>query len=226
MTGSKLKSVASQSGLTVGAIQKELTDLGIEWDKKMLKPQLEALLPVESKVKIILNSDKNLSYYQLIADRIALEDETEDGMNRGHDLEDEALDKFAEATGKTLYRESVMLVSDANKYIAVSPDSMINDGKKFNEAVEIKCLGSAKYLMAYYEQEIPAEYEEQVLQYFIVNPDFERLYFVFYDPRITALPIHWIVIERKDIEDQLPLYIELQSQILADIEEKVLALTF
>lgn len=226
ISGAKSGDIVSESGLTVEAIKRELDNHFISWDKKMLKPQLDALLPLDSRVKLMLQSKKTLAYYQLMADKIALKDDTVDGMERGHALEDEALDAFEKASGKTLYRDPVLLISDENPNISVSPDSMIQKEKKFVEAVEVKCLGSAKYLKAYYEQQIPSEYEEQVIQYFIVNPDFERLYFVFYDPRITAKPIHWIVVERSSVANKIPLYLEIQKQVLEDIDQKVLELTF
>ena len=68
---------------------------------------------------------------------------------------------------------------DDDENIAVSPDGFIGT----TEAVECKCLSSARHIEALLTRAIPSEYEYQVLQYFIVNDKLEMLNFVCYDPR-------------------------------------------
>ena len=177
-----------------------------------------------SKLKDIVvkrGTGKKLGFYELVADRLSIDTEEENAMERGHRLEDEAKEKFAEMTGKELFDESVMLISDKNPNIAVSPDALIKKGKKFTEAVEIKCLSGARHLQAYFEQQIPDEYEAQAIQYFIVNEDLETLYFAFYDPRITAIPLHWIEIKRADIESDIKFYEEYQIRELKEVDALV-----
>lgn len=168
---------------------------------------------------------KKIGFYELIADKLSIAEEAEDAMERGHRLEGVALDLFTEQTGKKLTR-GVFCVSDDNDYIALSPDALIGSKGKFDGAVEVKCLSAAKHLMAYFEQKVPSEYEFQVLQYFIVNDKLKTLYFVFYDPRITAKPIHWLEIKRENMEEDIATYKQYQIDTLKEIETLTAQLAF
>jgi len=74
------------------------------------------------------------------------------------------------------------------------------------------------------KKKVPKEYLEQVYQYFIVNTDLEKLYFVFYDPRVTVKPIHFVEIDREDVEDEIQFAKDYQEQTLKEIEELLLTL--
>lgn len=167
---------------------------------------------------------RKLGFYEVLAERLAIATDSDniDAMARGHELESPALDAFEELTGTKVSRESVVWVSDFNEHIACSPDGEIND----EEATEVKCLSSAKHLQAYFEQKIPNEYEEQVAQYFIVNEKLQALYVIFYDPRIPAKTTHVIIVNRKDIEEDIETYKAYEIEALADIDEKINQLTF
>lgn len=168
-----------------------------------------------SKLKDLIvkrGTGEKIGFYQLIADRLAIEDESEDPMERGHSLQREALEQFTKSTNKAVY-ETGMWLSDDNENIACSPDGVINE----YEAVEVKCLSASRHLQAFFTQEIPAEYEYQALQYFIVNEKLKKLYFCFYDPRVIAKPFFYIEIER-DVEkvEEIKKY---QLEKLLKIEE-------
>lgn len=181
-----------------------------------------------SKLKQIVvkrGNKKKLGFYELLADRLSIEEELEDPMERGHRIEQEAIDLFSKETGLKVDRVG-FCISDNNPNIAVSPDGMIKVGKKYKYGVEVKCLSASRHLQAYFEKEIPTEYEEQAIQYFIVNEDQEKLYFVFYDPRVTAKPIHWLEIERKDVEDKIVFYKEYQEKTLKEVDELLEQLAF
>jgi len=181
-----------------------------------------------SKLKQIVvkrGNKRKLGFYELLADRLAIEEEPENPMERGSRLEDDAIAKFTEHTGLKVDRVG-FCVSGDNPNIAVSPDGMVKVGKKYKYGVEIKCLSASRHLQAYFEKEIPIEYEEQAMQYFIVNPDQEKLYFVFYDPRVTAKPIHWLEIEREDVEDKIEFYKEYQEKVLKEVDELLVELAF
>ena len=143
-------------------------------------------------------------------------------MERGHELEKEAIEKFTELTGMKVNDDCGVWVSDENEYIAISPDGEVND----EEAVEVKCLSSSRHLQALVEQKIPSEYEEQAVQYFIVNEKLLALHFVFYDPRIEAKPIHYITLNRVDLEDKIQAYTAYQKVTLEEINKIVEDLTF
>lgn len=164
---------------------------------------------------------RKLGFYEVLAERLALIEPYEDPMERGHRLENVALKEYEEITGKKVKNEGVW-VSDISDYIAISPDGEINS----KEAVEVKCLSSAKHLQAFFEQKVPSEYEEQIIQYFIVNEKLKALHVIFYDPRIPSKTLHVITVNRVDIEEEIETYKEYQLEALADIEDKINQLTF
>lgn len=166
---------------------------------------------------------KKIGFYELIADRLSVpEPGNETPMDRGTRLESEALEKCEGLIAKNIKNDLVMWVSDIDDSIAYSPDGLISKSK----VIEVKCLSSAKHLQAYFEKKIPDEYEEQYVQAFIVNEKLVTLYFVFYDPRISAVPLHWIEVNREDIEDKIEQYLEYQKQVLKEVEALVNSLSF
>lgn len=68
---------------------------------------------------------------------------------------------------------------------------------------------------------IPDKYQAQTLQYFVVNPDLDRLYFAFYDPRVYGINLShvYLTITRdsiaEDIESQRSR--ELRALHIADV---------
>ena len=168
---------------------------------------------------------KKIGFYELMAERIAIKEAWEDPMERGSRLEEEALKSFEKKTGKKVDQVG-FCISDKYPDIALSPDGLIKNGEKYDEAVEVKCLSSARHLQAYFEKEIPNDYDEQAIQYFIVNEDLETLHFTFYDPRITALQVHVIEVKRKDVEEKIEAYREYQVKSLEEIDTMLEELTF
>lgn len=160
-------------------------------------------------------------YYELIAERIALPASEENAMYRGKRLEESAIDRFVQLTGKEVNTDLVMWHRDDDQNIALSPDGFIGE----IEAVEVKCLNSAKHIEAWLTGEIPSEYEFQVLQYFIVNEKLEKLYFVFYDPRIPK-DIFWHEVIRSSVQSKVETYLELERKTLEEIKKIEEQLTF
>lgn len=162
-----------------------------------------------------------IGYYELIAERIAIPASEENVMDRGHRLEDEAVQLFAEGIEKKINTDLVLWCRDDNENIAISPDGYIGE----TEAVEVKCLSSARHIEAWLTKEIPAEYHEQVVQYFVVNDKLEKLYFVFYDPRMPK-DFFYLEVSRPDVQKTVDEYLELEIMVLAQIEEIEKQLTF
>lgn len=168
---------------------------------------------------------RKIGFYQILAERIAIDEDAVNPMTRGSDLEEEALSVFEQDYDKVVERVG-FCVSDKNARIGVSPDGLIKDAHgKYTEAVEVKCLKSANQLQAHYEKS-PGKYFDQGIQYFIVNEDLQTLFFVFYDPRITALPMVVLEMKREDVADTIEVYREYQEKALEEIEEMVQELTF
>lgn len=163
---------------------------------------------------------KKIGYYELIAERLARPGDGENAMDRGHRLEDEAIERFKKETGKEVNVDLVLWSRDENDNIAVSPDGTIND----TEAVEVKCLSSARHIEALLTREVPKEYEYQVLQYFIVNDKLEKLYLVFYDPRLSVKDFFYLTIERN--QEKVTEFLLQQEKILSEVNEAVTQLSF
>lgn len=164
---------------------------------------------------------KKIGYYELIAERLATEPEGENPMERGTRLEPEALERFVKEAKKKVNTDLVIWTRDDNESIAISPDGVISD----TEAVEAKCLSSARHIEAFLTQEIPSEYEMQVYQYFIVNDTLTTLYLAFYDPRLPCKDFFYLTINRKDIQASVDEYLEYQRKTLEEVNEIVLKLT-
>lgn len=168
-------------------------------------------------------TERKLAFYELIAERLALpREEGENPMERGKTLETEAIEKFTEETGKKVNTDLVLLTRDDDENIAISPDGYIGE----KEAVEVKCLSSARHVEALITEKIPKDYEYQVLQYFIVNDKLEKLYFCFYDPSLTTKQFFYIEVDRKDKEAEIEEYLEYERKVLEDVNELVNKLSF
>jgi len=164
---------------------------------------------------------KDTFYYEYLAQRLSTESlSTENAMQRGIRLEDEAIEKFETETG-ILTEKVGFCQSDENKFIGISPDRLIKKNGKYEESVEVKCLSSGNHVKIWLTNEIPAEYMFQCMQYFIVNKETQKHYFVSYDPRITVHPLHIIEIKREDIEEHLKFCEEQQIEFLEKVDNKL-----
>lgn len=169
---------------------------------------------------------KKIGYYQLIADRLSNPATDENPMDRGHRLEDVAIKQFIEREGKEVCTDLVIWTRDDVPEIGISPDGYIETDGKIAEAVEIKCLNSARHIEAKLTGKVPSDYEMQAIQYFIVNPDLEILYFCFYDPRfIEGLQFHMLTLLRSDFEVEIEKYLAYELNTLAEINRIVTDLT-
>lgn len=165
---------------------------------------------------------RKLGFYELIAERLATVPDSENPMDRGTRLESEALERFAKETGKKVDTSLLIWEREDNESIAISPDGTI--GSK--EAVEVKCLGSARHMEAWLTKEVPDEYEYQKIQYFVVNDKLQTLYFVFYDPRIPVKDYFVLEFHRKDLQEKVDEMLEYQKNTLVEVDEIVNALTY
>jgi len=120
-------------------------------------------------------------------------------MERGKAEEIFAIKEFETRTGKIVDQLGVC-VSDEYDWVALSPDGMIKNDGKYTEAVEVKSPDSKTAILYRLANMIPAEesgltkakipwlgipadYKWQVVQYFLVNADLQKLHFIVYDAR-------------------------------------------
>lgn len=164
------------------------------------------------------------AYYETLAERLSTESFSEENpMMRWARLEDDAVEEFEKITWKKV--DKIWFTTcDDNPFIASSPDGLIKIWEDYSEWIEIKCLGSWKHVMAWLEWNIPEEYDPQILQYFIVNEKLQKLYFIFYDPRITIKKLFWIVVTRESVAEQVAHAKQIQITFLQKIDDKLLEL--
>ncbi len=178
-----------------------------------------------SKLKGIITRKGNavkIGVYELIAERLAIPDAGDiSAMQRGNMFEEEALMRFEEATGKVVNKDKVLWIREDNENIAISPDGVISP----TEACEVKCLSSARHIEALLTQEIPDDYFDQALQYFVVNDELETLYFIFFDNRMTAKEFFYLTIKREDVEQNVEFVRAEQEKVLNFVDEKVAELS-
>ena len=166
---------------------------------------------------------KKMGFYELIAERLVVtEDGAENPMDRGNRLESVAVELFSDETGKKVNTDLVIWAREDNERIAISPDGYTEDLK---EAVEVKCLAPANHIKAYLTQAPPSEYEDQVIQYFVVNDDLETLYFVMYDPRFTVIPYFYLTIKREDLQKKIDKYLADEREAMKEVDAIVEELT-
>ncbi len=171
---------------------------------------------------------RKIGFYETIAERLSLDPDEENRMERGLRLESEAIEQFEDVMDLKVDRVGVC-VSDVNPAIIQSPDGLIRKSPKskiYDRAVEVKCLSPARHLMAVIENEVPKEFESQMIQYFIVNEHLETLYFVFYDPRIPSVPFHIIEVTRQELGDRIGKFQAFQLEQLREMDEIVERLSF
>lgn len=225
--GSRVVDMYSDKPFTATDVKRELYRLGVDFKKSDSMGNLVKLLPSESLHRLINEAPKKVGFYEVIAERLGIPPDDESPMDRGHRLEPEAAAEFSKRYKKKL-REVGCWQSDVDPRIINSPDREVvpKKGRKITEAVEIKCLASSKHIEAVIENNIPNVYNSQIVQYFVVNEALETLYFVFYDPRVTAQPFHCIKITRDDLGDKPEKYLEFELQQLKLIDDIVERLAF
>lgn len=203
----------------------------------LTQTQLEDTVPRDIYQKSYYKTRKK-EYWRLMAEKLGyFDDELEDPRDRGHRLEDEAAEKLEEA-----YNIKTLVIGFCKREdypdIGLSPDRLIADEEdiikigddilgstKFRGGVEIKSPGVVNHLKTIFCEEVPAEYWEQVIQYFVVA-EVEYVYFVSYNPLVKARPLYVIKINRKDVEDQIKSQFEAEKSIVDHIKEDILSLTF
>ena len=174
-------------------------------------------------------------FWELLAERLSVAKDGEPDMDRGQRLENEALQHTADKYGIEFDLDAGMWVSDEIKGMAVSPDSA-EYGDKPTYAGEAKCLATKNHLQAVVADirakkldgyqpfnSVPKEYQDQVLQYFAVNPHLQKVYFTLYDDRIALnkLMHHVIIVERTYVQDRVDILLQIETDVLEQIKETI-----
>ncbi len=157
--------------------------------------------------------------YELLAEKVAIAKDGEPERDRGLRLEQEALLITQDKYGLDLNLDAGMWLSNDGK-LGISPDGAENsDRPKY--AAEAKCLDSKNHLQAIINDQdykntdnynplnslkiATSDFAPQVIQYFVINPDLEVVYFTLYDDRIALENVmHYVIpIYREHVENQI-----------------------
>lgn len=112
-------------------------------------------------------------------------------MQRGVDMEDEALRAFENKTGYLMSPK--VMISDLTPFAMASFDGFEIDGKC---AVEIKCGGQKAHLTALYG-DIPVYYKAQ-MQHQMYVAELDEIYYCSYRPEHTENPIAIMIVKRDE----------------------------
>lgn len=158
-----------------------------------------------------------LGFYELLAERLTDADDLSSGIERGHELEAEALARASEELGIDFVHGNVWELDENH---IESPDGYSED---LTEAIEIKCLSSARHIMAIHKNQYPTEYMSEYINYFIVNDKLKRLFVYLYDPRFIDDKFRsavW-VIEREDIQYRIERMNEVKKEVLNQLDKAI-----
>lgn len=124
-------------------------------------------------------------------------------IERWNALESVAKFKYEGITWHKVEEVGFIQVED---WLWLSPDGIIETWENvYWRAIEIKCPRGKNYVKYLLEDVIPKEYLTQVINYFIVMKDLEKLDFIIYNPDvIKGIPeIHIIKVTREDLQKDI-----------------------
>lgn len=235
ISGSSAKDYSSVRYIPKAELVEFAESKGYEFPKNLTMDNIKAMLTEDELNELYANVQINDSIYKLIAQRIAkpinpndyadrLDGATYSAMLRGQILEEEARELISEKLGKQIIPGRVWQ-SEENEYMICSPDGEFEDE---TEAVEIKCLDSWKVVKAYYEKHPPLDYEAQIIQYFLVNENLQKLYFCIYSDVFTnpELGLQIFELKREDYREKIELTGRVQNATLGLVEREVQKLMF
>lgn len=238
ISGSSAKDYSSVRYIPKTELVEFAESKGYEFPKNLTMDNIRAMLTEDELNELYANIQINDSIYKLIAQRIAKpinpndytlpEGATYSAMLRGQILEEEARELISEKLGKQIIPGRVWQ-SEENEYMICSPDGeIVDDTGKVSEAVEIKCLDSWKVVKAYYEKHPPLDYEAQIIQYFLVNENLQKLYFCIYSDVFTNpdLGLQIFELKREDYQEKIELTGRVQNATLGLVEREVQKLMF
>lgn len=240
ISGSSAKDYSSVRYIPKAELVEFAESKGYEFPKNLTMDNIRAMMTEDELNELYANVQINDSIYKLIAQRIAKpinpndyadripEGATYSAMLRGQILEDEARELISEKLGKKIIPGRVWQ-SEENEYMICSPDGeIVDDTGKVSEAVEIKCLDSWKVVKAYYEKHPPLDYEAQIIQYFLVNENLQKLYFCIYSDVFTNpdLGLQIFELKREDYREKIELTGRVQNATLGLVEREVQKLMF
>lgn len=178
-------------------------------------------------------------FWKLLAERVSIAKDGESEMERGHRLESLGLNKTNNKFKLNLVWKTEaepdlpgLWVSDTSDDMYISPDAA-EAGDKPTYAAEVKAFDTHKHLQVMYEDmqakkskdynpinSLPTNNVDQAVDYFVINPDCEHLYWTLINDMVALdnLEHYVIIIERKHVEERVKLLEEVQINVLKELE--------
>ncbi len=193
-----------------------------EWKKlregRLTGTKIGSIYAKSRKADALFDTSRHLlGFYELLAERLTDADDLSSGIERGTELESEALRVASDELGIDFVHGNVWELDENH---IESPDGYTKDLKI---AIEIKCLSSARHIMAIYEDTPPIEYQTEYANYFLVNPELEMLVVYLYDNRFINAKLrthHWYIY-RKDLQAEIKALKEIKKLVLKELDEAV-----
>lgn len=205
LTGTNAKYVIGYKEMLKADLVCIAEEKGIEFDSTTKVEELKALIlevdPNFSFRKLEEKVNEDFTYKMLALDLTGemQEVESDNPLQRGHDLEPVARKIFEKAKGKEV-EEIGFVTLDEEPRIGLSPDGLIKNNGKYTEGLEIKSPVAWKYLKYWLENKVPDEYFDQCLHYFVQDEAIEKVYLMIYNPAIKIHPFHIYELERSKFE--------------------------
>lgn len=188
---------------------------------KLTGTKIGSIYAKSRKADEVFDYSKHLiGFYELLAERLTDSDDLSSGIERGKELESEALRVASDELGIEFVQGNVWELDENH---IESPDGYTKDLKI---AIEIKCLASSRHIQAIYEDIPPIEYRTEYANYFLVNQKLEALVVFIYDPRFMNknLRSHYWFVYRKDLESEIKALKQVKKLVLKELKEAELKL--
>lgn len=140
---------------------------------------------------------------------------TNEDIERGHQLEQEARSAYEIETGRAVKQVGFV---EVNEFVGCSPDGLVED----NGLIEIKCKNDKNHLLCLLGKDIDKTYQWQ-MQYQMLCTQREWCDFVSYNPNFKKTPLIIIRVERNPemiqaLEKGLEKGIARVKEILAEVQ--------
>lgn len=188
---------------------------------KLTGTKIGSIYAKSRKADEVFDYSKHLiGFYELLAERLTDSDDLSSGIERGKELESEALRVASDELGIEFVQGNVWELDENH---IESPDGYTKDLKI---AIEIKCLASSRHIQAIYEDRPPIEYRTEYANYFLVNQKLEALVVFIYDPRFINpnLRSHYWFVYKKDLEAEIKALKQVKKLVLKELKEAELKL--
>lgn len=94
-------------------------------------------------------------------------------------------------------------VSDEFDYLGISPDGFIMENDVHIGGLEIKCPNPKTHCKYIRMGQVPAEYLDQVMHYFLINSEIKWVDFISYEPRNKVAKMFYIRTLRSEVIDDI-----------------------